>query len=219
MYYNVITLSNINLSWNLFHNLNYYWIYKPLKTRYSGTVYWWAVLLFVLYSSLDELDDVLALLPQSSPCVVIWNTHLYSCVAMAFCCLQTSRCHPLPLSTSRQLLPILYPGGSVRAALASGMVRVSVVPHLELPEQVSSPVRDRPHSILRNFGSCKPSPLQIGRSAVSLAKFSLELGHQLEQRRKFHVVLLYICQTTVCHWQHLLANFEGDFCVCSLTTF
>lgn len=166
-----------------------------------------------------------ALLPQSSPCVVIWNMHLYSCVAMAFCCLQTSRCHPLPLSTSRQLLPILYPDGSVRAALASGMVRVNVVPHLEPPEQVSSPVRDRPHSILRNFSSGKPSPLQIDRSAVSLAKFSLELGHQLEPRRKFHeldartLVLLYICQTTVCHWQHLLANFEGGLCVCSLTTF
>lgn len=149
-----------------------------------------------------------ALLPQSSPCVVIWNTHLYSCVAMAFCCLQTSRCHPLPLSTSCQLLPILYLGGSVRAALASGMVRVSVVPHLESPEQVSSPVRDRPHSILRNFGSGKPSPLQIDRSAVSLAKFSLELGHQLEPRRKFHeldartLVLLYICQKATYVYVH-----------------
>lgn len=55
MYYNVITLTNINRYWNLLRELHYYCICKPLKTRYSGIVYSWAVLLFVLHSSLDGL--------------------------------------------------------------------------------------------------------------------------------------------------------------------
>lgn len=124
MYYYLVTLSNIKL---------YY-----MCSEHDIV---WFKLFCCLCCTLLSMTIYAALLSHSSPCILICNTHLSSCLLAAFCHpprahLNVALCLPLPLASFFSSL-----AGGVGAALASGMV-----PPVEPPEKTSSTVRLGPTS-------------------------------------------------------------------------